>query len=323
MDKIQPVSSPEGIDIMPRDVDLLRGLFESRLMTLSHVTSLYFAGHAEAAKKRVQKLKAAGIVGERPRRAYAPSVLFLRKRAFDLLTKGGHLDTYPSLSWTNLEKRARVSDLTLTHEINVMDVKASFVAAVRSLARFTVAEFSTWPLLYQFQAAPGRGRDILVKPDGFIRVHEEEPGGATSEHTFFLEVDRSSEPQGTLAQRSACYRDYYRRGGLAARSGRPRSEYEQFPFRVLMVFRNEERRNNTAERLLNIQPPILSQVWLTTFGEMTTVPLGAIWITPREYREVIKDTTFAAKPSSGLYRRQPERELLVESTVTKSSLFKQ
>jgi len=61
-----------GIDLQGRDLALLRGLFECRVMTPGHAAKLYFDGKPEATKKRLQKLKAAGLIGERPRRAFDP-----------------------------------------------------------------------------------------------------------------------------------------------------------------------------------------------------------------------------------------------------------
>ena len=55
-----------------RDFALLRGLFECRVMTTDHATALYFDGKNEAAKKRLQKIKAAELISERPRRAFEP-----------------------------------------------------------------------------------------------------------------------------------------------------------------------------------------------------------------------------------------------------------
>lgn len=296
-------------------------------MTAQHVTALYFEGKSEAAKKRLQKLKATGVIGERPRRPYEPSVLFLTAKAFRLLRERGALNDYPKLEWLSLEKRARVSELTLRHELDVMAVKAALVPAIDALDRFTVVEFSTWPLLFEFRArhsgdSHGYRKEITVKPDGFIRLHEQEPGGGLSEHTFYLEVDRSNETQGRLAAKAACYLDHYRNGGLAVRNGQPRSAYKDFPFRVLMVFKNAERRNNTAERLLQLTPPILTQVWLTTFEEITTDPLGSIWIRPLDYREATKGTAFdPARRRDRIYRRQPERELQIKTRVAKRALL--
>jgi hypothetical protein len=52
------------ISLQDRDFDLLRGLFESRVITTDHATALYFDGKSEAAKKRLQKIKAAGLISE-------------------------------------------------------------------------------------------------------------------------------------------------------------------------------------------------------------------------------------------------------------------
>jgi hypothetical protein len=75
-------------------------------------------------------------------------------------------------------------------------------------------------------------------------------GDDTFENTFFVEVDRSTETQDALARGALCYLDYYRRGGLAEPFGHDPTQYKDFPFRVLMIFKTAERRNNAAERLL-------------------------------------------------------------------------
>lgn len=276
---------PCGVVLQERDLSILLGLFESRLMTTAQVAAIYFEGRLDAAKKRLQKLKLGGFVAERPKRAYEPSILFLTKKSFEVLAEGGLLDHYPSLIWTNLEKRARVSDLTLKHELAVMDVKAAFYRAAAATDNVRVAQFTTWPLLYQFEASrTDPPRTMTVKPDGFIRLRQVHDG-QTLEHTFFLEVDRSTEVLSTLITRCLCYRDFYRRGGLAVRAGRPSTEYEQFPFRVLIVVRTEERRNNLCARLLALKPPILSQVWLAVISDATTKPLTPIWIRPRDCQD--------------------------------------
>ncbi|HEX8340115.1 MAG TPA: replication-relaxation family protein [Tepidisphaeraceae bacterium] len=313
-----------SVELTERDLKLLRGLFECRVMTLAHAAVFYFGGSVEAATKRVQKLKAAGIVAERPRRVYEPSVLFLTKRAYALLHDRDVLADYPRLGWAVLEKRARVSELTLRHELAVMDVRAAFTQAIAADPRYELAEFATWPLLYRFCAAPGIGRrDVLVRPDGFIRVTEQMPDGTKAEEVFFLELDRSTEPQATLAAKAACYGDYYRPGGLAARNGRPRSEYKLFPFRVLVVCRNAERRNNAAQRMLLNNPPTLTQAWLTTFDELIADPLGAIWAQPADYRAAVAGTAFDGRPGKApeAYFRQVEREMLVERSLRKLRLL--
>ncbi len=267
------------IELQPRDVLMLRGLFDSRLITLAHAAAMYFDGRSESAKKRIQKLKAAGLVGERKRKVYEPSILFLTRKGFTLLNDGGHLHGFPQMTWASLEKRLHVSNLTLRHELEVADVKAAFAEALRKESAHSLSEFSTWPTLFEFKASHDGAIPVLVKPDAFVRIEEKNAKGVF-EHTFFVEVDRSTEVLDTLRLKALRYLDFYRKGGLAVKAGRDRSEYKDFPFRVLMIFKTEERRDNVARILLNGNPPILTMAWLTTMKAVTEQPLGQIWLHP-------------------------------------------
>jgi len=294
-------------------------------MTVGHVATLYFDGSREAAKKRLQKLKAARFIGERKRKAYEPAVLSLTPKAFPVLHEHGILAEYPQLGPSTLDKRTRVSEFTIRHELEVMDVKAAFHLAVKTAGAFSIAEFSTWPLLHQFEAFRSGygGTEVLVRPDGFIRIHEAEAEGSVFEHAFFLEVDRSTETQDTLATRAGCYLDHYKSGGFAVRNGGKRDGYREYPFRVLFVFKTAERRNNMAERLLQNTPPILTQAMLSTLAEVTVNPLGPVWICPRDYREATKGTPFDSDKPRGTwhYKRQSEREAFVERNIQKQPIL--
>lgn len=119
------------------------------------------------------------------------------------------------------------------------------------------------------------------------------------------------------------YREFYKSGGFAARNGAARTDFKAYPFRVLMVFKSAERRNNTAERLLRHTPPILTQVWLTTLAEVTSDPLGPIWILPVDYRKLTTGTQYdGQRPNRrSEYRRQGEREVFIESKIRKRRLL--
>src|SRR5207253_1119215 len=114
----------------------------------------------------------------------------------------------------------------------------------------------------------------------------------------------------------------YTSGGFAEWCGGTRDKPGEYPFRVLMIFKTAERRNNLAERLLQSYPLILSRVWLSTFSEVKSNPFGKIWIRPRDYRDVTKGTRFDSEleRKSWVYRRQSEREAFVEATINKISL---
>lgn len=314
------------IDLQPRDLEILLGLFECRVMSLRHVAVLYFDGKTEAAKKRVQKLKQGGHIRERARSIGSPSLLHLTKAGFLALRESGKLDRFPELSPAAFEKRAQVSELTLRHELEVIDVRAALCTTIKTAPSLSVTEFSTWPLLYQFTArhnSPAHGRrELLMKPDGFMRIREETSDGVF-EHMFFLEVDRSTETQEIIGQKAACYLDFYQSGGMAKRLGARREEFKEFPFRVFMVFKNDERRNNAAERLLKNNPPILTQVWLSTLAEVLGKPLGAIWMRPKDYLKVTRGGPFDPAPNAeqAQYKRMPDRERWINQKVSLQRLF--
>lgn len=313
-----------SIVLQDRDWKLMRGLFESRVMARKHIQALYFPGVPEMCKNRVRLLIREGLIRERPRRHRSePAVLFLSRLSFRLLREHGDLSDYPNIGIDQLEKRVQVSELKLRHELEVIDVKAAMVSAIRATTKYTVAEFSTWPILYEFRSCEPSGREVTTQPDAFIRIEEALDDGWANEHTFFLEVDRSEEATIILADRAHCYDSYYQDGGLAVRNGRKREDYKEFKFRVLVVCKTAERRNNLAAKMLLNTQPIRGQVWLTTMAEVISDSLGPIWIRPADYRDVTKDTPFDpyVQPTSPIYRRSVEREAFIDRVVRKHSII--
>jgi hypothetical protein len=283
-----------SLHLQTRDIQLLRGLYESRVMTHKHAAAIYFQCRTQAVKKRLQKLKTARLIRERPRHPYQPAVLELKPAGYRLLRDGEHLDGYPRLSEKAVARRARVSDLTIRHELQVMDVKAAFALAAAGHPRLSLPAFSTWPRLHEFRAAqpshPGAGPaqpPVRIKPDGFLQIHEHADGDTDGvfEHLLFLELDRSTEPRDTLARRASCYLGFYRSGGMAKRFGASADDFKAYPFRVCSVLKSQARRDGIAQRLLENKPPTLHQVCLTTLDHLQSDPLGPIWVQPADYRE--------------------------------------
>lgn len=269
-----------GTRVQPRDLPLLQGLFDARVLSLQHIAAMYFGGRHEAAKKRVQKLKAARWISERPRLIGQPSILFITRRGMQLLHDHGLLASYPQLPWSALSRRAHVSELTVRHELDVATVRAALTTAITARPDCRLIRFTTWPRLYQFRARPSpTSRPRLVQPDGYMQLTQITADGPVDRH-FFLEVDRSTESQPTLATRMACYRDYYRSGGFARFCGHDPCDYRRFPFRVLLILRTAERQNNTADMLLELVPKIRRQIWMTTFSALIRTPLAPVWMCP-------------------------------------------
>jgi hypothetical protein len=286
-------------------------------MTQAHIAALHFSGKSEATKKRLQRLKAVGYIAERPRAINKPAILYLDRAGFKLLREQGILSAYPHLSQSALERRAKVSERTERHELEVVAVKAALVSALQP--PFHATEFSTWPLLHQFDVSHPRTRaTTTIQPDGFVRIQESND----YEHAFFFELDRGSEELQILSEKSVCYLQFYRCGGLAMLHGAPRADFEQYPFRVLMVVKNAERRNNLADRLINGNPQVRTHTWITTIDEVLQNPLGAIWIRPQDYANSVRDTPFATplQPRFG-YQRQGSRNAHIEKAVQKRALL--
>lgn len=275
------MKSRPALSLQPRDAEILRGLFESRVMSGAHVADLYFDGRREAAKKRLQALKRAGLVAERPRRPNEPALLVVSRRGFATLRALG----FPVAA--RVRSRS-VAEATVRHELAVMDVKASFARSIRERPDLALAEFSTRPGVHRFATVGPDRRSTVIRPDGFARLLRSLPDERREEHCFFVEADRSTEALSTIAAKAHGYLAHYRSGGFAARRGAPRGEYRRHPFRVLMVFQSRERRDGVAEALLRCAPPVLTLAWLATAEDVRRDPLGSIWLRPIDSRDQSK-----------------------------------
>lgn len=324
---IQPrVLDARDSELPSEDQTLLRELYESRIMTVDHIAAVIYSGRKQTAYKTVQRLKSSGFLRERPRRPNEPSILFLGFKGYDFVRK--HFgEELPKIPWAVFSRRVQVSELTLRHELAVLDLKGAFMTAVQNQEDLFIDSFSTWPRLHQFSTHDKKGeingspRKRLTKPDGFLRLTDTKQ---LITHRFFLEADRSTETLDTLVSKALAYSDYYRSGNFAAIHGHPPADYRKVPFRVLMVFRNEERRNNVAERLLLHAPPLLTQFWLSTFEQVQRDALGPSWIRPVDYRDALHGTEFEPNVSNltcSPYRRNSARERLVSQRITMHPLL--
>ncbi|MEM7148004.1 MAG: replication-relaxation family protein [Verrucomicrobiota bacterium] len=248
-----PSSTHLPIQLTPRDLQILTGLFEARTFTLQQIATLYFDGRYEAAKKRLQKLKASGHVRPRERHSFQPTALFLTKQGFDAVVHLPALAGYPEISWHRFYKRTQIADSTLLHELAVSDARVQLTLAANLRSDLSLLRFITWPTLIAFEARTALTRDgltyrkaVTARPDGFFRLRQTLGDGRTRILSFYLEVDRSTEPQRTLQAKALAYQDHFRHSG---------------PFRVLFVFPSFQRLAHTRatfETLNGRKPFILT-----------------------------------------------------------------
>lgn len=173
----------KAIVLQPRDWEVLRGLLEARVMCARHVAELYFPGRREMAKKRMQKLKAAGLVGEYRREPTEPAILRLMPAGLRLLESEGILGLYPPMPMDAHARRLRVSGSRMRHEIAVMDALTGAVREARAGRAHDAVGFCAWPDLI---AIPG---ETVRKPDAAVFVRTT----AGRRQTIYIEADRSTE----------------------------------------------------------------------------------------------------------------------------------
>lgn len=250
-------------------------------MTAVHVAALFFQDRQEAAKKRIQKLKRAGLLSSRRWSSIAQSTYSISSDGIAALRRSGALHDHIHLTTKNAARRTSVSHSTLQHELTVMDVKTAIVRAADKSGSLCISRFCTWPKLIQFTSLTREGRTITIKPDGFISMVQK--GQRVSR--FFLEVDRSTETLDTLVRKAECYLYHYRSGGFARSQNQAERKLKEFPFRVLFVVKSRARLENLLERFLSARPPILTQSLAATSDSVCDNPFGAIWHRAAEFRE--------------------------------------
>lgn len=190
----------KAIVLQARDWELLRGLLESRVMQTTHVAEIYFGGKREMAKKRLQKLKGAGLVAERPRFPAEPAVLRLTAAGLRILDAEGVLAEYPPMPLAAHLWRLRVSESRLRHELAVMDAVSDVFRAAREGGGFEVRAFDAWPQRV--------GERWARQPDAVIYVQA--VGGPL---TLCVEADRSTESLSVVLSK---VRDYAETPGREA-----------------------------------------------------------------------------------------------------------
>ncbi len=271
---------PNGIVLQPRDYALLQGLLDSRLMTLKHAAALHFEGKIEAAKKRLQKLHAAGFIFRRARRPQDPAVYTLGRAGYLNLKRAGLIDSAHDPGWAKLYKRQSIGDLMLAHELAVMDVKVSFVTAIAARPDLELAEISTSPDRHKFrvvEAVPAKGggvrfRSLFAKPDGFLHVSNRDEAARSMDRFIFLEIDRGTESHRRLLDKLRHYDQLRRKGGAFGPASRNHKDHGRF-FILLIVFHSETRMANFVSSLQAACSRRKSRARFATIKEVLAHPL--------------------------------------------------
>lgn len=322
-----PSPAPHGFRITDRDEDILLGLLESRVMQRRHITAIYFNGQDDGAKKRLQTLRAGNLICEQnPGRAVSEKANYrLTATGFEILAERGFVAKLAgvatrSISAQSMASRLDVSPLTIAHELAVLDIKAALISAFRSRPGFRVAEFWTWPALFEFSYL---GRPF--RPDAFIRLERVE-GERKFSNVFFLEVDRGTEPQRILMGKLDAYWAYAGSPQFAKfLTGSPEG---RLGFRTLFVFADDHSKGTPSPRLLNCAHWFAQDrsggarlAWLSNHADVLRDPTGPIWIRPEEYGQAVAGSAYDCRDGGWVPRgRETPRDGFVAEKLTQRHL---
>lgn len=186
----------EAIELQPRDWEFLLGLFDSRVVTVAQAGEIYFEGRLAMAKKRVGKLKRAGLLLARPAPVGAPAVLYLSRAGLRLLADHDFIHAGDEASLGRLARRAYVSAQTLAHEVAVVGVVAAFHRVGRECGAFLVSGFWTRPRPFR------AGGASALRPDAEMGLRGADSARA---ERVFIEVDNSTESLRVIRAKLAGY----------------------------------------------------------------------------------------------------------------------
>lgn len=324
-----PDTKPSNVRVTERDIALLTGLFESRIMERRHMTALYFDGRDAMAKERLGKklVPAEYVTLQNPDRHRTERAIYgLGRRGFEELKARGIIARYERqtagrFAWERLEDRLAVSPWTVEHELAVMDAKVALTTAIERVDGYVITAFSTWPLLIQFQGCDGR----CVKPDGYLRLMRPLNAASLLDESVYLEIDRGTEGQDTVVAKALAYAAHSGSSAFARWLGA--DEAETVHFRTLFVFVSRphcgsaaERRNNFLDRLVRDGGHHVA--WAATSDDLHRDPLGAIWMTAFDYSAALTGTRFDPHCGQcGPKNRSAERDALIRDRARRRPLF--
>lgn len=303
---IQPVNM-RGVQLSDRDFAILKAVFENRFISIKHAAALFWpdasAGEA-AAKRRLALLadRAQLLKGQRVNVHGCKLIYRLTKEAIDLLSEHGLIPAIMRTDWDG-KMRSRYTDAIapshLTHELKLYDLKILLQPAIDNHPHLHQIEFGIWPLPYVFEVSY-KGRTSAQKPDGFLHIREHpSPSQPPLSHYFYLEFDhRGSEKLDIIVQKTEKYQLYLKHG-FGHRIGKPDAPKADRSFRVLFVVDTAEshtRRDNICAKLASAS--IGTIAYVTTFTDLAADPLGAVWLTPKDYEAWAN----AGKPGALPYR---------------------
>ncbi|MFC1601905.1 replication-relaxation family protein, partial [Candidatus Sumerlaeota bacterium] len=243
-----------NVALQPRDIDLLRDVFENRFITITHAALLHFSNLKSAdasAKRRLARLAEVGLLGKQIIPLEKHKTIFtFTKKAYDILAECGVLPQITAAVWdSKMRKRfSGIKNSTIEHEIGMLDIKAALAPAIQKQAHLRIIDFGIWPQAYEFKFQRG-GSFPTFQPDGFLAVAEHRPAEAQpTVQYFYLELDRGTESLDKITEKMKAYRYHLREGGFGEWIGKTETKISERTFRAAFVVDTA----NAAKRIQNM-----------------------------------------------------------------------
>ena len=236
--KDRRLKRPPKMRLMPRDVEVLKAVYEYRVMTHTQLTQLVFGNnHPSVATKRLYALYHNGYLERlflpvRGGVAVSPTLYLLGdKGAQELALRGDYLNFY----WS--KDHLKVGTLFLAHSLAISDFRLKLTLACRAAGipllewrgeRELKKDYDKVPI----KTASGSTRSVPIIPDGYFVLQT-----AEGKRHFALELDRGTMEGKRFRTKVEGYTAYFESGAYTERFGTK-------SLRVLTVTESQRRMKN-------------------------------------------------------------------------------
>lgn len=273
---LMPTKKPPLV-FQPRDLEILKAIFEHRFLTRALVLPLFGAevtADDTNLDRRLRKLTVAGYVRRLPRENRRTEYVYaLTSAGAEILQK--HQLPLPFADWA--EKNRDVKTLFVEHTLMVARWYVSVLAGLKELPALALEHYEResrprgqYGLLRNWQSQGGQPRK--VNPDAFLML----VGDGVQRGAHFLEADQSTMAHTRMVEKFEDYAALYREKRHPELFGVP-------SFRVCVVAKSAQRASNLLNLVIegtDIRPEERKLFWFTSeevYRERPSNVFATVW----------------------------------------------
>jgi hypothetical protein len=252
----QRMKNPPTLKLTNRDLEVMKALYEYRVLSTHQVQELFFSSIVKA-RARLQLLYHHGFVDRKFSGVYfdkmnSPISYVLDRRGAETLYDTGIL----TKGWS--VKSKQVGTFFLQHTLEINSVRIAITKACQQFG-FELVEWRSETELkdgFDHVKVPQIEHPIAVLPDSYLVIKT--PAGVTTH--FFLEVDRSTETTEKFRRKLLAYQVYLSSPLAKKRFGTTK-------FRVLTTTKSTARLENLKRVAEKIEGK--NRFWFTVLNQVT------------------------------------------------------